>query len=116
MTLIRTILAGLYLALFVLLPWLHMPLHDQGEGAGVQQHANCGGHHGHHSDQEDAPSSEPDDCGICSLAVLQTALPYIQSIPEIPSVVFNSWSFYPRVADAPALALYQARAPPCMTA
>ena len=109
MKLERTVTAGLYLLMMVLLPYVHLMAEHHAEESA--HHTDCASH-----ETEPAPHNdthhEADDCSLCQLLVLavdqvETYAP-VEFAITLVSVVSEPAPTFPIIPSLPA----QARAPP----
>jgi len=115
MSIIRSILALLYLLMMVLLPLMHLPLHTVQSSSG--SNSACSHDHDTSGPVEHNDTSDPlHSCSLCKLMILAVDLPQPLSVPNVSSVLEEIAGLSARFGGSSPLRPHQARAPPFMTA
>lgn len=111
--LFRTVIAGLYVFLLVLLPYGHMQLHGLGEDDGCGHHHCCGKPNDDSSSQDDDSGTT---CPLCDLAQLAFTAPPVFAAPVLVIRFTIPAEAGEELYGAEIKYTPRARAPPFMTA
>lgn len=110
-------MAGLYLLMMVLLPFLHLSSHAP-ENETVAQHHCCSQEHGqenHSGEDSEHGDTAHDSCSLCQLLVLSTDTPQTAIQLHVNFSLLPTFEERELILFSAQPLMHQARAPPFMT-